>query len=385
MINIGSLDIDNISIGNNNVEQIYVGNDLVWEKEGQETVIKTSNSSNTSVTLNINKSDSTETMIYLNNALEAISTTSGSQDIGLTLPAGNNKIKILSEGTWYIDDYCLGSSSNNATIINVSLGANYGGTIGENAFRGSNISQIVIPSSVYDILARAFQECTQLEEISFKHLTGSINFGSYVFQDCTSLDNVYLPNDVSLGSYIFKNCTSLTTIYLRRITGSSTPFIPDGAFQNCTSLANVGYLRYTRSIGNYSFENCTSLTSVDISGDALSSATSIGMATFKGCTSLNSITLSDNLRTVLQSAFENCTSLTTINLKNKVSNIGGSAFKGCTKLSSVYVQATTPPKLGSYAFDDTRNCPIYVPTSKVNTYKAASGWSTYASRIRAIY
>jgi hypothetical protein len=40
--------------------------------------------------------------------------------------------------------------------------------------------------------------------------------------------------------------------------------------------------------------------------------------------------------------------------------------------------------LGSSAFSITNNCPIYVPSASVDTYKAASGWSTYASRIHEI-
>jgi len=43
-----------------------------------------------------------------------------------------------------------------------------------------------------------------------------------------------------------------------------------------------------------------------------------------------------------------------------------------------------PPTLGSSTFDDTNNCPIYVPSGSVNAYKSASGWSTYADRIQAI-
>jgi hypothetical protein len=39
--------------------------------------------------------------------------------------------------------------------------------------------------------------------------------------------------------------------------------------------------------------------------------------------------------------------------------------------------------MDSRALDDTR-CIIYVPSASVDTYKAASGWSTYASRIQAI-
>jgi len=67
-----------------------------------------------------------------------------------------------------------------------------------------------------------------------------------------------------------------------------------------------------------------------------------------------------------------------------VTSIGNEAFDSCRSLTSVTVEATTPPTLSTDAFNSTNNCPIYVPCDSVDTYKAASGWSTYASRIQAI-
>jgi hypothetical protein len=54
-------------------------------------------------------------------------------------------------------------------------------------------------------------------------------------------------------------------------------------------------------------------------------------------------------------------------------------------LTSITCNATTPPTLeDAFAFENTDNCPIYVPAESVDTYKAASGWSTYADRIQPI-
>jgi hypothetical protein len=40
--------------------------------------------------------------------------------------------------------------------------------------------------------------------------------------------------------------------------------------------------------------------------------------------------------------------------------------------------------INANAFSDTNNCPIYVPSGSVDTYKAADEWSNVASRIQAI-
>lgn len=53
--------------------------------------------------------------------------------------------------------------------------------------------------------------------------------------------------------------------------------------------------------------------------------------------------------------------------------------------NTLTVEATVPPTLGSGALDYMKTAPtIYVPSASVDAYKAASGWSTYASNIQAI-
>ena len=72
-------------------------------------------------------------------------------------------------------------------------------------------------------------------------------------------------------------------------------------------------------------------------------------------------------------------------IPSTVTQIGNQAFRYCSKLTSLTVQRTTPPTLGTNALQSTSaNLVIYVPAEAVDTYKAASGWSTYASQIEAI-
>ena len=79
------------------------------------------------------------------------------------------------------------------------------------------------------------------------------------------------------------------------------------------------------------------------------------------------------------------TNLTSVTIPDSVTGIGTTAFYECSNLTSVTVEATTPPTLGEAVFDNTHiSLIIYVPSQSVNAYKAASGWSDYASRIQAI-
>ena len=83
-------------------------------------------------------------------------------------------------------------------------------------------------------------------------------------------------------------------------------------------------------------------------------------------------------------AFYGCTSLTSITIPSGVTSIGNNTFNGCTSLTSITVEATTPPTLGLNVFNNTNNCPIYVPAESVDAYKTANNWSKYADRIKAI-
>ena len=115
------------------------------------------------------------------------------------------------------------------------------------------------------------------------------------------------------------------------------------------------------------------------------SVTSIGNTAFYFCSGLTSINIPSGVTSIGNQAFYVCSGLTSINIPSGVTSIGSDAFNGCRSLTSVTVNATTPPTLPNVnVFNNTNNCPIYVPSESVDAYKAATNWSTYASRIQPI-
>ena len=116
--------------------------------------------------------------------------------------------------------------------------------------------------------------------------------------------------------------------------------------------------------------------------------TSIGASSFNECTSLTSIDIPNSVTTIAAGAFRYCEGLTNVTIGSGITYVGQLAFANCYNLTGIIINATVPPtlELGGYAnaFDNTNNCPIYVPASAVNTYKAATGWSNYVNRITAI-
>ena len=100
--------------------------------------------------------------------------------------------------------------------------------------------------------------------------------------------------------------------------------------------------------------------------------------------SLRHIDIPPYLETLGRSAFLYCTALESIVLPATLKSIGIYAFEHDIALRSVTCLATEPPAGSTEMFDDTSECPIYVPASSVDAYRSAPYWSKYSYRIRAI-
>lgn len=115
------------------------------------------------------------------------------------------------------------------------------------------------------------------------------------------------------------------------------------------------------------------------------------------CTALTKATL-PYVKSLTRYAFRNCTSLHTVDLGNTSLtrlNINANAFNGASALTTLIIRANVVASLqATTAFTGTLiakasdgtdgiGC-IYVPSSLVDSYKAATNWSTFINQIRAI-
>lgn len=118
---------------------------------------------------------------------------------------------------------------------------------------------------------------------------------------------------------------------------------------------------------------------------------SICCKVYEGMTELNCEAL--NIQTidipegVTSVMFHKCTNLVNVTIPSSVTEIQNSAFYDCTSLNYIRMLPTTPPTLEDYNnhyynFDNSNNCPIYVPAASLTAYQTAPGWSNYASRIQ---
>ena len=187
--------------------------------------------------------------------------------------------------------------------------------------------------------------------------------------------NYRTSNDI-IGSYMFYNpdYSPISPCAISKINlPNSVTGIEEGAFKSCTSLTDINIPNSVTSIGERAFSGCTSLTDINIPN----SVTSIEWATFENCTGLTSINIPGSVTTIGSNAFYDCTSLTDINIPNSVTSIGEQAFYNCDNLKSVYMNASTPPFIGSQAFHNiSKDLTIYIPRGSYTAYWL-SYWGNY--------
>ena len=180
-----------------------------------------------------------------------------------------------------IADKCLIIGCNGSEIPTRSDSSGYIVTsIGDGAFYGSGIAEIVIPSNITKIGAHAFQNCTSLAK--FTCLDGVTQIPDNTFKDCTALNTLILSDGITeIGANAFDGCTSLENITLP----TDLAIIREYAFRGCSSLENVTLNEGLVTIAGSAFRSCTSLESITLP----STIRGIGTGAFAGCTHLTSI------------------------------------------------------------------------------------------------
>ena len=135
-------------------------------------------------------------------------------------------------------------------------------------------------------------------------------------------------------------------------------------------------------VAQYAFYQNTALQTVE------TTATTIEQYAFSGCTNLESVETNGTTGvSIAQYAFQNCSKLEIVDLKNTGANtLGANSFASVAALAHLIIRSETVSTLSATsALAGTKIASgtgaIYVPAELVDSYKAASNWSTYASQI----
>lgn len=287
--------------------------------------------------------------------------------------------------------------------------------IGNDAFSGTNITSLQLPYGIKNLGSSAFSGCISLSgALSLPESLESI--GISCFSDCVMLSgNLTIPSKLTvINGSCFSKCKGLT--------GSIV--IPEGvteiggsAFSECRGLTGTLILPNSlKKIGGHAFYHCSlqgelfipaqiqklpstcfagnNFTSIVFAEDSeliiIEGNTGDGAGwggAFSDCKRLcEPVILPKGLITLEGRSFYNCTTLSEIVIPKSTIVVGIECFENCYGLSKITCEATTPPIVGSGAFDGVAkdNFTLEVPESAVAKYQTANGWSDFR-RISAHY
>lgn len=192
-----------------------------------------------------------------------------------------------------------------------------------------NLATVTLPSTLTSIGASSLEECA-FTTISLP--SGLEVIGDYAFMS-SKLTAISIPNSVTaIGTYAFAYSEDIAEASLPTNAAYST--IEEGVFNECTALTSILIPNNITEIGDMALE-MTGLTSVIIP----SSVTTIGEMALEGCDALTEVIISSGVTTIGATAFDGCTALTTITIPSTITNIGSGAFGGCTEVTDVYCYA----------------------------------------------
>ena len=190
--------------------------------------------------------------------------------------------------------------------------------------------------------------------------------GDYAFYHCEKMTSAYFPNAAEVDDNAFEGCYALTTASIPNATR-----IGKHAFAYTKNVTTADFPLVT-GLGAYAFYSSEGLKTAHIP-----LAKELLMYAFSGCARLETADFSVP-KAVNAWAFGNCYSLKALILRKETA----------VTLSSTNALGNCYHLLGTgnttYNPDGLADGYIYVPSALVDTYKAATNWSTYANQFRAL-
>ena len=267
--------------------------------------------------------------------------------------------------------------------------------IGNIAFANcSKLTTVVIPDSVTSSIDQhMFLGCNNLKYVTIGENVPYIDSNTFdgfpiVDFNCTSSagDNVLItfkkeayealgkPAELVMENFYTSIDSSALqgNTNLKKITISSKiTEIPWNAFDGCTNLSSVTMDEANiTEIGRYAFNN-TKISEIEIP----KTVTTIEQSAFSG-TQISILDIPDSVTTLGAYAFSHCPNLMTVTIGSGIGSLENNPFLECGGITSYTIRRETPPTLGPEGLPGT-NLKIYVPSSAVDTYKTADGWSGY--------
>lgn len=297
-------------------------------------------------------------------------------------------------------------------------------TIGESAFEGcSTLKSLILPSTITTVNARCFaiasNSCVitcyaatppNADPLTFTGYKGKVEVPAESIDAyktatgwstvATQIEAIATPEwPVTLDGVTYNSTADSGTAYVTGFTNRSKQCnvtiqkmvqgLPvtsiDARALNHSWMTTVAVPATVTEIGANAFADCSDLTAVSLP----SGLTQIADDLFSYCTQLAKCDIPEGVTTIGSRAFKDCRALSSLTLPATVNNLGTNCFDGMgndaagSDATTLTCLAATPPNADPHTFTGYTG-KVAVPAASVDTYKAATGWSTVASQIEAI-
>lgn len=315
-----------------------------------------------------------------------------------------------------IDDQCF----YNSAVTTVKLGNNIS-SIGNYAFYGSTIREIVIPASVKTLYEHSFDYCQSLTRLTISDGTDVLDFYSssgnvpVYFVNCPiqylyigrnidhwpwnpAFGDLSKTTEIEIGStvtefddYLLAGASKITSLKIPQ----SVKTLRHGAFDNCKSLKSVIFedgeetIIYTTGQGstetgggtgghvNYAMFCDSPIEYLYIGRNFQVSSNYSSTAAMFDYAPVKKLEIGSMVTTLI--ALRNLRELSEIRLPKNVENI--SSFSGCDNLRKIICESNIPPSFKS-EYSNFSNivfveATLYVPKGCVGTYQKAEVWKKF--------
>lgn len=226
-------------------------------------------------------------------------------------------------------------------------------SIGDYAFRGTQLLNIDIPNSVTSIGKYAFYE-TRVETVNFGAASKLQSIGENALYGCTSLTKLHIPDAVTtIANYVCYDCSNLTEVKLP----NNLKTIKEHAFSNTSKLRNIIFPETLNEIAYYAFYN----------------------------SGLDSICLPLKLYTLGNYVFSSCKNLKYIELPSYIESYYRN-FESCTSLETVVCKSATPPAISNDPFSSATaksKITLVVPSFAIADYKLDTYWYQFGNIVES--
>ena len=197
---------------------------------------------------------------------------------------------------------------------------------------------------------------------------------TFTFNGCVDIETITIPNGVSFtGNAWASGCYSLKSITIPK----GVTNLRQSAFKECYDLKRVSLGTGLTQLYQYAFNDCRVLRKITLP----TGMTQIGSEVFKRCDACKVLTFPNSMTGIADSACYYMVSLPKLTIPASVTSISSSAFYYNAGLEEIHFKPTTPPTVGSNAFQGLpTDCKIYVPTGSLSAYTGAGNYpnsSTY--------